>query len=301
VTAAKAGRCPAVRPLVFGQRLQVLDDLLVQFGAHQDRQEVRCPLRGAIVTPVAAGVAVAHVGCHGQPQVSGQHQAVRLDALRHPPVTLGVKKQLPQFPAPEILAVHRGQGSRGGREGSDLESAQHGLAVLTAQPLSLGDAGAQFERGIPAVHGALHEQVVQLLPGFWQRGHDLLEPVLQRCLPCNGVPHVRRIRQAASDAGLQHSPVDGVDPGTQSGRELAMRGDAKQPVPQAVRPRQLRGVIHLQISDDEDAAGRGDRGVGIRPVQFGAPAEHRVAVLVDHVIERRRAIPFRDSLPEAPG
>jgi hypothetical protein len=43
---------------------------------------------------------------------------------------------------------------------------------------------------------------------------------------------------------------------------------------------------------------RGERGVGIRPQPFGAPAKHCVAMFADHAVEHRHPGPFRASLPE---
>ena len=76
--------------------------------------------------------------------------------------------------------------------------------------------------------------------------------------------------------------------------------DAKQPVPQAVRARQLRRIGHRQIGDDEKVTGSGDRGVGIGPQPLGVPCQHRVAMIADHRVEHRRTIAFGDSLPEPP-
>jgi hypothetical protein len=42
-------------------RLQVLHNLLVQFGAGQDRQQLRRPPRHVVVTPALAGSALAQV------------------------------------------------------------------------------------------------------------------------------------------------------------------------------------------------------------------------------------------------
>lgn len=55
------------------RQVQALHDLLVQFGAGQDRQDLRCPPGQVIVTPGLAGAALAQVPCHGQPKGSGQH------------------------------------------------------------------------------------------------------------------------------------------------------------------------------------------------------------------------------------
>ena len=43
---------------------------------------------------------------------------------------------------------------------------------------------------------------------------------------------------------------------------------------------------------DENVASGGDRRVRIGPQPLGAAAEHRVAMLADHVGERRRALAF---------
>ena len=88
---------------------------------------------------------------HGQPQVGGQHHAVPPNALVRTAVPLSISQYQPQFHAPGSLATERVQGSFRGRERGDLESAQYRVAVLAAQPPGLGDVGAQFHRGVPAV------------------------------------------------------------------------------------------------------------------------------------------------------
>jgi hypothetical protein len=178
-TEPAVGRCQGAGPRDFRHRSQILDDLLVQFGARQDRQDVPCPLRHAVGTPAKARVALTHVARHGQPQVGRQHRAVPPNTLVHTAVTLSISQYLPQFRAPGSLATQPVNGGFGGRERGDFESAEYRLAVLVAQPPGLGDVGAQLYRGVPAVKSRSDEQVVELLPGFWQRGDDLLHPAPQ--------------------------------------------------------------------------------------------------------------------------
>ena len=71
----------------------------------------------------------------------------------------------------------------GGGERGDLEGAQDGLLVLAPQAPNLGRRRAQFQGRAPAVQTARYEQLVHLLPGLGQRGHDLLEPLAQRRQP----------------------------------------------------------------------------------------------------------------------
>lgn len=75
-------------------RLQVRHDLVGQLGASQDRQQLRCPPRRAIVTLVLAGGALAHVACHGQPQGGRQHHGVTPGARMRVTVTLSVSQDL---------------------------------------------------------------------------------------------------------------------------------------------------------------------------------------------------------------
>jgi hypothetical protein len=113
------------------RRAQVLHDLLVQFGAGQDRQQPRRPQRRAIVAPAPAGAALAEVPCHAQPEGSRQHHHVPPTAVARIALMLSVSQYLPQFPAPRSTTRHV-QGSFGGRERGDLEGAQDRLPVLTA-------------------------------------------------------------------------------------------------------------------------------------------------------------------------
>jgi len=141
------GAGPAVRPCAgvglrgLRRRVQDLHDLVVQFGAGQDRQQLRCPPRHAVVTPVLAGAAQAHVACHGQPQGSRQHHRVTPNALLRVAVTRSVSQYLPQFTAFRSLATQRVQGCFR-RERGDLESAQYRLPVLAPQPPDPGNVGA---------------------------------------------------------------------------------------------------------------------------------------------------------------
>jgi hypothetical protein len=133
-------RCLA-GPRELRRRVQVLHDLLVQFGAGQDRQQPRRPPRRVIVTPALAGAALAQVPCHGQPKGSRQHHDVSPAALLRIAVMLSISQYLPQFPAPGSVTTRHAQGSFRGRERGDLESAQYRLPVLAAQPPNLGNVG----------------------------------------------------------------------------------------------------------------------------------------------------------------
>ena len=291
-TGQATGAFRAVGSRRLGDRTQILDDLLVQFGARHDRENLRRPPRHTVVSPVPAGVALAHVARHGQPQLRRQYQVVA--------TALSVREYLPQLPAPGSLAAKRVRVGFRGRERGYLESAQYRLAVLASQPPGVVDVRAQFCGRVSAVQSLSCEQVVHLLPGFGQRGHDLLQPAPQPCPPRRGTLHIGLVRHISGDVGLQRFPVHGIDSGRQPGRERALGRDAKQPVPQAVRARQLGGIIHRQIGDDKSVMRRGDRGIRIGPQPFGAAAKHRVAMLADYPIEHRRADPFRNSLPEPP-
>jgi hypothetical protein len=168
--------------------VQVLHDLLVQFGVGQDRQQLRRPPRHAVVAPALAGAALAQVPCHGQPKGSRQHHDVSRACLRIA-VMPTISQYLAQFPAPGSIAAWRVQASFPGRERGDLEGAQYRLPVLTAQPPNLGSVGAKFPCCVPAVQASCNEQVEEPLPGFRQRGRDLLKPVLQQCPPRQRVLH----------------------------------------------------------------------------------------------------------------
>jgi hypothetical protein len=134
---------------------RVLHDLLGQFGVGQDGQQLGCPPRHEIVTPVAAGSALAYVACHGQPQGSRQHHAVTPNALMRTAVELS-SEYLPEFPAPGS-PITQPVRVRFRSERGDLESAQYRLPVLAAQPSNLGDIGAQFPRRVPAIQTSCHE------------------------------------------------------------------------------------------------------------------------------------------------
>jgi hypothetical protein len=107
---------------------QVFHDLLAQFGAGQDRQQLRLPPRHAVVTLLLAGDALTQVACHGQPKGSGQHRAGSPPALSRIAVMRSVGQYLPQFPAPGGLTARIRGSFR--RERGDLESAQDRLPVL---------------------------------------------------------------------------------------------------------------------------------------------------------------------------
>jgi hypothetical protein len=133
------------------------------------------------------------------------------------------------------------------------------------------------------------------LPGFGQRGHDLVKPVPQRGPPRGRVPQVGNV---SGDVRMHRVPVDVVDPGGQAGRETVGGGDAKQPASQPVRTGQLRGIGHSQPGGDENVTGGVDCRIGIGPQPFGAAAKHCVTMLVDHIGEHCRALPLRLDLPE---
>jgi hypothetical protein len=78
------------RPRELRHRVQVLHDLLAQFGAGQNRQQLRTPQRRAIVPPAQAGAALAQVPGHGQPEGSGQHHDVSPTPLLRIAVLLSV-------------------------------------------------------------------------------------------------------------------------------------------------------------------------------------------------------------------
>jgi hypothetical protein len=138
------------------QMARVLHDLLGQFGAGQDGQQLGRPSCRQIVTPVAAGFAVAYVACHGQPQGSRQYHVVTPNALMRAAVALSSSEYLPESPAPGSLITQPVR-ARFRSECGDLESAQYRLPVLTAQPSDLGDVGAQFPRRVPAIQTSCHE------------------------------------------------------------------------------------------------------------------------------------------------
>ena len=253
-------RIPGPREL--RQRAQALHDLLVQFGAGQHRQQLRPPPARAVVTPALAGTALAQVPGHGHPKGNRQYRSGSTAALLPVAVPLSFSQYLPQFPAPGSATTWRVQGSFRGRERGDLESAQYRLPVLAAQPPDLGNAGAQFQCCVPAVQAPCDEQVEEPLPGFGQRSYDLLKPVTQRCPPGRRVPHCR---DAGCGTGIHRLPVDVIDPGRQARRENVADRDVKQPAPQLVRARQLRGITHYQAGGDENVAGGGDCRVSVRP------------------------------------
>lgn len=171
-------------------RVRALHDLLVQFGVGQDRQQLRCPPRHAIVAPALAGAALAQVPCYGQPKGSRQHHDAWPAALPRIAVMPSVSQYLSQFPAPGSITTWRVHPSFPGRERGDLESAQYRLPVLAAQPPNLGNVGPQFPCRVPAIQASCHEQIEEPLPGLGQRGHDLLKPALQRCPPGGRVLHL---------------------------------------------------------------------------------------------------------------
>lgn len=214
--------CASPGPGGLRQMARVLHDLLGQFGLGQDGQQLGCPSRHEIVTAVPAGSALAYVACQGQPQWSRQHHAVAPNALISTAIALSGSDYLPEFPAPGSL-VTQPVLARFRSERGDLESAKYRLPVLAAQPWNLGDLGAQLPRRAPAIQTSFYEQLIMQLPGLGQRGHHLVQPVLQRCLPRRRVLHIRHV---GNDVGLHRCPVDVIDPGRQSGREPVIGRDA---------------------------------------------------------------------------
>jgi len=161
---------------------RVLHDLLSQFGVGQDGQQFGRPPCHEVVTAHAAGFALAYVACHGQPQLGRQHHVVTPSAPIHTAVAVSSSDYLPEFPAPGNRITQPVR-ARLRSERSDPESAQYRLPVLPPQPSNLGDIGAQFPRRVPAIQTSRHEEVILQLPGSGERGHDLVQPVPQRCLP----------------------------------------------------------------------------------------------------------------------
>ena len=152
---------------------------------------------------------------HGQPKGSRQHHDVSPGALLRSAVLLSIGQYLPQVTAAGSITaglVPTGFPGREfpGRERGDLESAQYRLPVLAEQPPNLGHVGGQFPCRVPAVQASRHEQVEEPLPGFWQRGHDLLKPVLQRCPPGRPLVHVGNV---VSDVTAHGRPVEENAPG----------------------------------------------------------------------------------------
>jgi hypothetical protein len=64
---------------------------------------------------------------------------------------------------------------------------------------------------------------------------------------------------------MHRFPVDVIDPGGQARRETVVGRDAKQPAPQPVRTRQLRGISRYQAGGNENVAGCDDCRIRIRP------------------------------------
>jgi hypothetical protein len=69
----------------------------------------------------------------------------------------------------------------------------------------------------------------------------------------------------AAGAGVHRFPVDVIDPGGRARRETVVGRDAKQPAPQPVRPRQLRGISRYQARGNENVTGGADCRIRIRP------------------------------------
>jgi hypothetical protein len=164
-------RLPALR-----QRLQVLHDLLEYFDVGQDRQQLGRPPRHAVVTPVLAGAALVQMAGQGQPGGCRQHDGVPPAVLLLIAVTVSVSQQVPQFPAPGGPAAKQVQRQVRIGERGDLKGAQYRLPVLATQSANLGDGGPEFRGRVAAVQAPDDEQLVHPLPGFGQRGHDLLQP-----------------------------------------------------------------------------------------------------------------------------
>jgi hypothetical protein len=155
-TGGPTDRCASAGPRGLRQMARVLHDLLGQFGLGQDGQQLGCPLCHEIVTPGAAGFALAYVACHGQPQGSRQHHTVTRNALTRTAVALSISAYLPEFPAPGSL-ITQPVWARFRSERGDLESAQYRLPVLAAQPSNLGGVDAQFPCRVPAIQTPSHE------------------------------------------------------------------------------------------------------------------------------------------------
>ena len=250
-------------------RLQVLHDLLVQFGVGQDRQQLGRPPPHAVVTPMLAGTALAQVAGQGQSQGSGQHDRVAPTVLmRIATVAAIISEHLSQFPAPGSLDPGRHHGGFRVGEGGDLEGALDGLPVLATHSPDLGNGRPEFECRVRAVQAPRHEQVVHPLPGFWQRGHDALQPLPRRCQPRGRVPHVG---SADGNAGTHCLPVAVIEPGRRQrmyelpGHGTRLGCDADQPAAQAVRTRLLGGIGHGQAGGSENADSGGDGRVCIGP------------------------------------
>jgi hypothetical protein len=177
-------------------------------------------------------------------------------------VAASISQDLSQFSAPGSPDAGWVHGGFRGGEGGDLEGAQDGLPVLAAQSPNLGNGRPEFQGRVPAVQAPRHEQVVHLLPGFRQRGHDALQPLPQRCQPRGRVP---QFGSADGNAGSHGLPVNVIDPGGLPGQGTCLGCDAKQPVTQAVRTRQLGGVGHGQAGGSENAGRGGDGSVCIGP------------------------------------
>ena len=191
--------------------VRALHDLLVQLGAGQDRQDLGRPPGQVIVTPGLAGAALAQVPYHGQPKGSGQHRDLRRGAVGRIAVAVSVGQQLPQVPASEIIPAWLVTAVFHDRERGDLEGAQYRLPVLAPQPPDLGYVAAEFPCRAPAVQAARHEQVEEPLPGFWQRGRDLLEPVLQRRASGRRIMRCRNIGSGVSAHRVDEDVAGGGD------------------------------------------------------------------------------------------
>lgn len=136
------GAAGGAEPVEPRRQVQAFHDLLVQFGAGQDRQDLRRPPGQVIVTPGLAGGALAQVPYHGQPKGSGQHHDLPPGAVGRIAVAAGLGQQLPQFPAAGIIAAWLVTVGFPDRERGDLERTQQRLPVLAPQPPDLSDVGA---------------------------------------------------------------------------------------------------------------------------------------------------------------
>ena len=190
-------------PCKLRHRGRALRDVLAQLGVGQDRQHLRRPPRQGIVTPALAAAALAEVPGHGQPKGGRQHHDGAPAALLRIAVALSIGQYLPQFPAPG-RATRLVQASLPGRERGDLERAQYRLPVLAAQPPNLCSVRAEFPCCAPVVQASRHEQVEELLPGFGQRGRDLLKPVPQ---PSRALPLSLGLPQPVCESGVGLPPV----------------------------------------------------------------------------------------------
>ena len=136
------------------------------------------------------------------------------------------------------------------------------MPVLATQAPNFGNGRREFQGRVPAVQTPRHEQVVHPPPGFWQRGHDAVQPLPQRCQPLGRVPH---FGSADGNAGAHCLPVNVIDPGGLPGQGTCLGCYAKQPATQPLRIRPLGGISHGQAGGNENAGCGVDGRVCIGP------------------------------------